>query len=80
MILIGRFYANVNEKVNENIKVKIWRWLEKAQAGYSKYENSSGMEIMVDIDVCDKAEEMAKVLNTDVEGIFAIAAYRLGRA
>jgi len=37
------------------------------------------MEIMVDIDVCDKAEEMAKVLNTDVEGIFAIAAYRLGR-
>jgi len=36
------------------VKVKIWRWLEKAQAWYSKYEDSSRVEIMGDIDVCDK--------------------------
>jgi len=67
------------KRLNENIKVKvkIWRWLEKAQAWYSKYEDSSRMEIMVDIDVCDKAEEMAKVLNTDVEGIFSFVSHRL---
>ena len=35
------------------------------------------MEIMVNIDVCDKTEEMAKVLNTDVEGIFSFVSYRL---
>jgi hypothetical protein len=35
------------------------------------------MKIMVDIDVCDKAEEMAEVLNTDIEGIFAFVSYRL---
>ena len=35
------------------------------------------MEIMVSKDVYDKAEKIAKELNTDVEAIFAIAAYRL---
>ena len=35
------------------------------------------MEIMVDKYVYDKAEEMVKGLNTDVEGIFAFASYRL---
>ena len=35
------------------------------------------MVIMVDIDVCDKAEEMVKVLNNDVEGLVAFVSYRL---
>lgn len=39
--------------------------------------NLSNIEILVGEDVYDKAEKIAKELNTDVEGIFAIAAYRL---
>ena len=62
---------------NEDEKRKLLGQLEKALEWYRKNEDSSGMEIMVDKDVYDKAEEMAKVLNTDVEGIFAFASYRL---
>ena len=62
---------------NENEKRKLLGQLEKALEWYRKNEDSSRREIMVDKDVYDKAEEMAKVLNTDVEGIFAFASYRL---
>ena len=64
---------------NENEKRKLLGQLEKTLEWYIKNEDSSGMEIMVEKDVYDKAEEMAKVLNTDVEGIFALASYRLIR-
>jgi len=64
---------------NEDEKRKLLGQLEKALEWYRKNEDSSRMEIMVDKDVYDKAEEMAEVLNTDVEGIFAFASYRLIR-
>ena len=59
----------------ENGKLK--EHLKKALEWYSQNEDSSRMEILVDKDFFDKAEEMARVLNTDVEGIFTFAAYRL---
>ena len=62
---------------NEDKKRKLLGQLERALEWYRKYEDSSRMEIMVDKDVYNKAEEMAKALNTDVEGIFALASYRL---
>ena len=62
---------------NENEKRKLLGQLEKAPEWYRKNEDSFGMEIMVDKDVYDKAEEMAKDLNTNVAGIFAFVSYRL---
>jgi hypothetical protein len=64
---------------NEDEKRKLLGQLEKALEWYRKNEDSSRMEIMVDKDVYDKAEAMAKALNTDVEGIFALTSYRLIR-
>jgi hypothetical protein len=64
---------------NEDEKRKLLGQLEKALEWYGKNDDSSRMEIMVDKDVYDKAEEMAIALNTDVEGIFALASYRLTR-
>ena len=42
-----------------------------------KCENLSNRKIIVSKDVYDMAEKIGKELNTDVEGIFALAAYRL---
>jgi len=62
---------------NENEKVKVRGQLEEALMWHSKYEDSSRKEIMIDESVLDQAEKISKILNTDVEGIFTFAAYRI---
>ena len=42
-----------------------------------KSDNLSEREIMVTPNIYNKAEKIAKVLNTNVEGVFVFAAYRL---
>ena len=64
---------------NEDEKRKLQAQLENALKWYRKNDDSSRREIMVEKDVYDKAEEMAIALNTDFEGIFAFASYRLIR-
>ena len=63
--------------VNISVNRRLLKQLEEIKELRSKCENTSNIKIMVSKDVYDKAEKMAKELNTDVEGIFAIAAYRL---
>ena len=63
--------------VNVSINVKLLKQLEEINELSRGCENVSNIEIIVSKDVYDKAEKMAKELNTDVEAIFAIAAYRL---
>ena len=63
--------------VNVSINVKLLKQLEEINKFSRGCENVSNIEIIVSKDVYDKAEKMAKELNTDVEAIFAIAAYRL---
>jgi len=63
--------------VNFSVNKRLLKQLEEIKELSSKCENLSNIKIMVGKDVYDKAEKMAKELNTDVEGIFAIAAYRL---
>ena len=60
-----------------NYKNKIQKQLKDLNEKSSKCENLSNIKIRVSKDIYDKAEKMAKRLNTDVEGIFTIAAYRL---
>ena len=42
----------------------------------NKCKNASNIKILVSKDVYDKAEKIAKELNTDVEKVFNFAAYR----
>ena len=63
--------------VNKRIKRTTFGQLKKAKAWYSKYKRSFRMEILVDTDVYDMAEEIAKELNKDVEEVFVLAFYRL---
>ena len=61
--------------VNISVSGRLLKQLEEIKELLSKCENLSYMEIMVTKNVYDKAEKIAKELNTDVEGVFAIAAY-----
>ncbi len=54
--------------VDFSVNERLLRQLEEIKELHSKCENLSNIEIMVGKDVYDKAEKMAKVLNTDVEG------------
>ena len=51
--------------------------LQKAKEWYEKYENFSRIEMMVDKNVYDKATYLANRLNTNVDGIIALAAYNI---
>lgn len=63
--------------VNASVNKILMKQIEEIKELSSKCENLTNIKIMVSKDVYHKAEKMAKELNTDVEGIFAIAAYRL---
>jgi len=58
-------------------KKKFEEDLQKFLELHNQKEGSSRIEILVDYNVFDKAEKMARVLNTDVESILSFAAYRL---
>lgn len=59
------------------IILKKLKQLQKAKEWYDKYKNFSRIEIMVDKNVYDKATYLANRLNTNVEGIIALAAYNI---
>ena len=59
------------------IILKKLKQLQKAKEWYEKYENFSRIEIMVDKNVYDKATYLANRLNTNVDGIIALAAYNI---
>ena len=61
----------------KKINVKLLEQFKEALAWSKEFENSSRKEIMVDKGVYKNAEKISKILNTDVEGVFAIAAYRI---
>jgi len=60
-----------------NVKKKMQKQLKDLNEKSSKCENLSNIKIRVSKDIYDKAEKMAKKLNTDIEEIFTILAYRL---
>jgi len=62
--------------VDLSVNKRLLMQLEKIKELSSDCENLSNVKIRVSEDVYDMAEKMAEELNTDVEGIFAIAAYR----
>ncbi len=53
------------------------RLLKQLKELSSKCVNLPKIKILVSKDVYDKAEKIAKELNTDVEGIFTITAYKI---
>lgn len=59
------------------IILKKLKQLQIAKEWYDKYENFSRIEIMVDKNVYDKATHLATILNTNVDGIIALAAYNI---
>ena len=63
--------------VDFNVNRRLLKQLIENKELSSKCKNLSNIKIMVSKDVYDKAEKIAKDLNTDVEGVFTIAAYRL---
>ena len=63
--------------VNENEKEKLIGQLKKALTWNSKYEDSSRKEIMIDESVLDQAEKISRMLDTNIERIFTLAAYRI---
>ena len=61
----------------KNINVKLLEQLKKALVWSGKSEDLPRKEIMVDKGVYKNAKEISKMLNTDVEGVFTLAAYRI---
>jgi len=57
--------------------LKRLKQLQKAKEWYEKYENFSRIEIIVDKNVYDKATHLANRLNTNIEGIIALAAHNI---
>lgn len=51
--------------------------LKEAQEWCGNSEDIYRKEIMVDKDVYYKAVRISKILNTDIEGVFRLAAYRI---
>lgn len=62
---------------NNNKTVNLSEQLKEALKWCGKSEDPSGKEIMVDKGVYENAEKISKVLNTDVEGVFTLTAYRI---
>ena len=54
-----------------------WEQLKEALEWCGKSEDSTRKEIMVDKGVYKNAEKISKILNTDVEGVFTLAAYQI---
>jgi hypothetical protein len=63
--------------IDLSVNKRLLMQLEEIKELSSDCENLSNVKIRVSEDVYDMAEKMAEELNTDVEGIFVIAAYRL---
>lgn len=63
--------------VTASVKKKLLKQLKEITELHDKCKNLSNNKILVSKEVYDNAENMAKELNTDVEGLFALAAYWL---
>lgn len=62
--------------IENNKTVNLSEQLKEALEWCGKSEDSTRKEIMVDKGVYKNAEKISKMLNTDVEGVFILAAYR----
>ena len=51
--------------------------LKEALEWCGKSEDSSRKVVMVDKEVFNNAEKISKMLGTDIEGVFTLAAYRI---
>ena len=63
--------------IENNKTVNLSEQLKDALEWCGKSEDSNRKEIMVDKDVYINAEKISKMLNTDVEGVFTLTAYRI---
>ena len=63
--------------IENNKTANLSEQLKEALEWCGKSEDSTRKEIMVDKDVYNNAEKISKMLNTDVEGVFTLAAYRI---
>ena len=63
--------------IENNKTVNLSEQLKDALEWCGKSEDSTRKEIMVDKDVYNNAEKISKMLNTDVEGVFTLTAYRI---
>ena len=65
--------AMITKKTTSNLSEQ----LKEALEWYGKSEDSSKKEIMVDKRIYKNAEKISKILDTDVEGVFILAAYQI---
>ena len=63
--------------IENNKTVTLSEQLKEALEWCGKSEDSTRKEIMVDKGVYKNAEKISKILNTDVEGVFTLAAYQI---
>lgn len=63
--------------IENNKTINLSEQLKEALEWCCKSEDSTRKEIMVDKCVYENAEKISKMLNTDVEGVFTFAAYRI---
>ena len=63
--------------IKKKITLKLSEQLKEALEWCDKSEDISRKEIMVDIGVYKNAEKISNMLNTDVEGVFTLAAYQI---
>ena len=63
----------ITKKTTSNLSEQ----LKEALEWYGKSEDSSRKEIMVDKRIYKNAEKISKILDTDVEGVFILAAYQI---
>jgi hypothetical protein len=63
--------------IENNKTVTLSEQLKEALEWCGKSEDSTRKEIMVDKGVYKSAEKISKILNTDVEGVFTLAAYQI---
>ena len=63
----------ITKKTTSNLSEQ----LKEALEWYGKSEDSSKKEIMVDKRIYKNAEKISKILDTDVEGVFILAAYQI---
>jgi hypothetical protein len=63
--------------IENNKTVTLSEQLKEALEWCGKSEDSTRKEIMVDKGVYKSVEKISKILNTDVEGVFTLAAYQI---
>ena len=63
--------------IENNNTVNLSEQLKEALEWCGESEDSSRKEIMVDKCVYKNTERVSKMLNTDVEGVFTLAAYQI---